>query len=178
VRAIVPDLESPHPLGFTLPAIYQEDDLAQRFCSALDEVLAPVFNTLDCFDAYLDPMTTPEDFLDWLASWVGLALDENWPVGRRRQLIDQAGEMFSRRGTAEGLKATIKLYVDADVEVTDSGGTVWSPAPGSAPPGQPEARVTVRVRPARGGVDERRIANLVASVIPAHVVADVEVVAT
>jgi phage tail-like protein len=175
MRGLIPGLENPHPLGLTLPAIYQEDDLAQRFCSALDDVLAPVLSTLDCFDAYLDPKTTPDDFLEWLAGWVGLVLDENWPVERRRQLIAEAGELFSRRGTARGLHDMLRLYVDAEVEIVENGGAVWSAAPNGEAPGGPEPRVTVRVRVPNGEAHTERIAGLVGSVMPAHIVHEVEV---
>ncbi|MGH9198184.1 MAG: phage tail protein, partial [Acidimicrobiia bacterium] len=77
MRESAPDLETPYPLGQTLPAIFQEDDFALRFVSAFDRVLAPVISTLDNVSAYLDPKIAPPDFVEWLAGWVGLALDEN-----------------------------------------------------------------------------------------------------
>ena len=45
--------------------------------TGLDQVLAPVFSTLDGLEAYVDPGTAPSDFLDWLASWVGIELDQH-----------------------------------------------------------------------------------------------------
>jgi len=39
-RGLVRALISPHPLGETLPALYQEDDFTQRFVSAFDAALA------------------------------------------------------------------------------------------------------------------------------------------
>ena len=41
VRGLVDGLASPHPIGALLPALYQEDEFAQRFTSGLDDVLAP-----------------------------------------------------------------------------------------------------------------------------------------
>jgi phage tail-like protein len=176
VRALIPDLESPHPLGHTLPAIYHEDDLAQRFLSALDDVVAPVFNTIDCFPAYLDPRTTPPDFLPWLASWIGLALDERWPVERKRRMIERAGDLFSRRGTAGGLRELIGVFTGAEVEVEETGECTWSASPGAEPPGSSPPRVTVRVRTtADQPVDQQRIERLVADATPAHIIAEVEV---
>ncbi len=77
-RGLIPGLVSPHPLGPALPALFQEDDFAQRFVSAFDDVLAPIFSAMDNGDAYLDPYLTPEDFLEWMSSWVGIELNENW----------------------------------------------------------------------------------------------------
>ncbi|MGW2874684.1 hypothetical protein ACWDCZ_41715, partial [Kitasatospora sp. NPDC001225] len=66
-RAAVPGLPSPHPIGELLPALFAEDDFAQRFTAGLDTVLAPVFATLDNLPAYFQPGLAPADFLDWLA---------------------------------------------------------------------------------------------------------------
>ena len=57
-------LLSPRPLGETLPSVYLTDFFAQQLCAAFDELLAPIFATLDCFPAFLDPSTTPKDMLD------------------------------------------------------------------------------------------------------------------
>ncbi len=61
MRGLVLKLETPHPLGSSLPGIYQQDTFAQRLTSAFDDALAPIFSTLDNFDAYLDPLLAPED---------------------------------------------------------------------------------------------------------------------
>jgi phage tail-like protein len=90
MRAAVPGLGHPHPLGLSLPALFQEDDFAQRLCAALDEVTAPVISTLDCIDAYFDPFLAPDDFLAWLSGWVAVALDEAWTEERRRLLVSTA----------------------------------------------------------------------------------------
>ncbi|TME80972.1 MAG: hypothetical protein E6I47_08350, partial [Chloroflexi bacterium] len=83
-RGLVRALISPHPLADALPALFQEDGFTQRFMSAFDAALAPVFATLDNLPTYFDPWLTPPDFLEWLGSWFGLALDDSWSVERRR----------------------------------------------------------------------------------------------
>src|SRR2546423_5855070 len=96
------DPDQSAPLANTLPALFQEDDFTQRFISAFDAALAPVFATLDNLPAYLDPWLAPEDFLEWLASWFGMALDESWSLERRRGL-GAKDFVFSRvRGAAAG----------------------------------------------------------------------------
>ena len=76
-RADVPGLTSPHPFGLMLPGVYHGDAYTQAFCEALDTVLAPVLLTLDSIPAYFDPDLAPADFVEWLATWVGLEIDEN-----------------------------------------------------------------------------------------------------
>jgi phage tail-like protein len=165
-------------LGDALPAIFQEDAVVMRLVSALDEVLAPAINSLDNFPAYLDPALTPDDFLDWLAGWVGVLLDETWPIERRRAFVAVAGELYRTRGTAEGLAAQIRLFTAGDVDVSESGGSAWSSSPGAAVPGTPDFSLVVRVKPpAKVPVDPARLEALVAAAKPAHVVHRVEIVA-
>jgi phage tail-like protein len=175
-RAAIPALISPHPLGGFLPALYQEDDFAQSFTSGLDAVLAPIFSSLDNLEAYLDPGLAPEDFLDWLGGWVGLVVDETWPLDRRRAFISRAHELYRIRGTAKGLAAHVELFSGGQVEIEEPGGASWSATTGSAPPGSTGFNVVVRVRvddPAT--VDQTRLNALVAAAKPAHLTHRVEV---
>jgi predicted component of type VI protein secretion system len=48
--------------------------------------------------------------LGGLAGWLGLSLQNNWPVRKRRELVRQAHKLFDLRGTPEGLKLMIELY--------------------------------------------------------------------
>ncbi len=177
MRALVPGLPSPHPLGPTLPAIYQDDDMVQRLLDGLDAVIAPVYSTLDNFDTYLDPALTPEDFLDWLAGWVGMAIDQRWDEARRRTAVARAVELYRMRGTAAGLAAQVEIQTGGKVEIGENGGTAWSVDPGGAMPGSPEPLVVVRVTvPDPKVVDAARLDALVASAKPAHVLHRIELV--
>ena len=176
MRGLLPGLETPHPLGSGLPAIYQEDELGQRFLSALDEVLAPVLATLDNLAAYLDPRLAPVDFLGWLAGWVGLVLDENWPAERQRAAVAGAAELYRWRGTARGLAAQVALSTGVQPEIEESGATAWSATPGADIPGDTTRHVTVRVRlDVPSEVDLSRLDALVAVVTPADVTHWIEV---
>jgi phage tail-like protein len=174
-RAYVAGLTSPHPLGERLPAMYLEDSFVQRLAAALDDVLAPVFASLDNLDAYLDPGLAPEDFLQWLGGWVGLALDESWPVERRRAVLAEAAGLYRVRGTARGLTAYLRLLTGAEVEVDETGGTAYSTTADAAPPGSPNFAMVVRLRAPEGReLDPARIEALVAAAKPAHVVHRIE----
>ncbi len=178
-RGDLAGLTSPHPLGALLPAVYLDDSLAQRFTEGLDEVLAPVFLTLDNLAAYFDPRLAPADFLSWVARWVGVELDETWPEARRRAVVAAAVVAHRRRGTRLGLAEHVRLVTGADVEVTESGGAAWSATPGAAAPGTEPARVSVRVVAADpAAVDRARLDRAVRENCPAHVTYAVEVVAT
>ncbi|MFI8519483.1 phage tail protein [Streptomyces sp. NPDC085481] len=175
-RAAVPGLPSRHPIGEQLPALYADDDFAQRFTAGLDTVLAPVFTTLDNLPAYLDPRVTPADFLSWLASWVGGVDDPRWPLALRREAVARAVELHRRRGTRRGLVEALHLVLGVRADVSGDGGATWSDTPGAEPPPPPADEVLVRVWPDREGpVDADRVRALVRTLCPVHTVCRVEV---
>lgn len=179
MRGTVLDLDTPVPFGPMLPAVYQEDDFTMRFVRGLDEVLAPVPTTLDCIVEYFDPALTPPDFLEWLASWVGIEIDEAWATERRRAAVATAVEMYRMRGTVSGLRANVEVLSGGQVEITDSGGVAYSTKPMGDLPGQDSPRLAVRVTlPAPVENPDRMtraIDSIVATAKPAHVVHRVEV---
>lgn len=179
MRAAIPDLPTPHPLGYALPAVYQDDDFTMRFVAAFDHVVAPILMTLDNLDAYLDPALTPPDFLPWLSGWVGLDPDRNWSVPQQRRLIARAVDLWQWRGTRRGLLALVTAFAGVDpdaVEIRDSGGVDWSQAPVSPVPGSPSPTVRVRVTvDDPDEVDRDRLERLVATAVPAETEATVEV---
>jgi phage tail-like protein len=77
----------------------------------------------------LEPCSTPDECLPWLASFVGLTLDERWaaapgacgrpPADARRRIIREAVWLFRYRGTVPGLKRFIELYVGTPVIVIE-----------------------------------------------------------
>ncbi|HTW06344.1 MAG TPA: phage tail protein [Acidimicrobiales bacterium] len=179
-RGLMRGTATPHPLERLLPGPFLDDDeepsgrkrdsFARRFCAGLDGVLAPVPVTLDCLDAYFDPRLAPLDFLEWLAGWFGVTLDQNWSEPQRRALVRHAGELYRWQGTRRGIAEHIRLYAGVEPEVTDSGAGTWSAEAGGALPGSDacELHVTVTVS-ADSELDERRLDALVAAAKPAHV---------
>lgn len=163
-------------IGEMLPAMFHDDEMAQRWCDGLDEVIAPVPATLDNFWAYLDPALAPVDFVEWLAGWVGLELDQTWDEQRRRELVAQAHRLYDFRGTAGGLADLIELYTGVRPEVIDGGGVVWSPTPDAAMPGNAEAELVVRLEVSDvDSIDRERLENMVEMSKPAHVVHRIEI---
>lgn len=177
-RGALDGLRSAHPLGRALPAVYADDDLAQRFVTGLDAMLAPVFTVLDCLEAYFDPALAPADFVDWLADWVGAELGGGEPVEVRRHAVATATALHRRRGTRQGLAEAVRLCFGVAPSITESGGAAWSPRPLGPFPGVPRAALHVTVRlpdPAPG--DRHRLAAVVAAARPAHLPFTTEVLA-
>jgi phage tail-like protein len=177
-----------HPLFEELPSLFQgpddplrpdEPSFLRRFLSALDDQLAPIFCTLNNLDAYLDPELTPTDFLDWLAGWVGVALDENWPLDRRRALIARAVSLYRRRGTVRGLAEEVEMFTGVAPEIVEPGGVAVSNTPEGTLPGTVGSGFVVRIKVADPSeLDLPRLDALVEGAKPAHLTAEVEVVST
>jgi phage tail-like protein len=168
-------LTSPRPLGTLLPAVFQEDPLAMRLTSAFDDVLAPVIATLDCLYCYVDPELAPADFVAWLASWVGIEVDETWSAERLRAAVARAVSLYRTRGTPAGLLDELETLTGARVEVADSGGVSTSREPREPPDAAPP-HVTVRVTAGGEPLETTRIDELVAAAKPAYASHRVEII--
>ena len=105
-----------------LPAVWSAEptsaDFLARLMSLYDELRADSLTPLEELAGLIDPMATPaaepgafgDDFLDWLAGWIGLMLDRNWSVARRRALVAEAPKLFRIKGTLAGLSRHIEIY--------------------------------------------------------------------
>jgi phage tail-like protein len=126
-------------------------------------VLAPIEQVVDSFDLYLGPRTAPAFFLDQLAGWLGLTLDEKWPVEKRRAVMAEAAELYRRRGTRWGLARHLQLYLDIEPEILE-----------------PEDRpyhfaVVLRVPPSRP-VDRTAVERIIEANKPAHTTYELRIV--
>ncbi|HEY7042971.1 MAG TPA: phage tail protein [Nocardioidaceae bacterium] len=187
MRGAIDGLVSPHPIGETLPSMYQGDPFTRDVCDALDDVLAPTLCTLDNLAAYLDLSTAPEDLLPWLAGWIGMSLDRGQQPERQRELLRAAGRLQGWQGTARGIELAIEAVLGMRTEVLESGGAIWSLDPNDPVPGEPVPSIVVRVfvgdehqhAPDVGQqVDEGRLNAVIEAIKPVHVRHRLQVVTT
>ena len=54
-------------------------DFLERFLSLYESIFYDLEIDLSTVTRYFDADTTSPGFLKWLASWVNIAIDENWP---------------------------------------------------------------------------------------------------
>lgn len=106
-----------------LPGIYQTDFMG-RFLAIFESIHMPIAWTIDAFDLFLDPDTSPNGFLPWLGSWYGLTFDDSWSEDQRRLLIREAHAIFARRGTRWALSRVLEIYTGKQPEITDTGESV------------------------------------------------------
>jgi Phage tail protein (Tail_P2_I) len=67
-----------------------------------------------------DPWGAPAELLGWLASLIGLTLDQRWPEAARRAVLAEAICLFRRRGTVPGLKSLLELYLQSPVIIVEA----------------------------------------------------------
>jgi phage tail-like protein len=112
----------------SLPAGYRtrdEDQFLYRMVSLFGDELAALEDKVDGIHDRLSPGRAPEEFLPWLSSWVALALDETWPVEKRRRLIREALELYRWRGTIRGLRGFVEIYTGLTPEIVEPFKTCW-----------------------------------------------------
>lgn len=107
-----------------LPALYQKDPASrsflERFLSLFESIFAEYDFSIEHLTRFFDAIGTPAEFLPWLASWLSLMVDENWPDKKKRLFIQKAPELYKKRGTRVGLEETLDLYLgggDGSAEV-------------------------------------------------------------
>lgn len=149
-----------------LPAIYQEEEFLGHFLMIFEEALSPVEQILENIHLYFDPMMAPEGFLPWLAAWIDLVLDENWPIQKRRQLIKAGVELYRWRGTKRGLWEYLKIYTGVDPEIIEH----FDEKDG----GPYHFTVVIRV-PEPKPLDERLVRRVIYAEKPAHTTYDLKI---
>ncbi|MDX8031395.1 phage tail protein I [Lentzea sp. BCCO 10_0856] len=117
VRAVRVEKAAPHLID-KLPAVYSAEPRAAAFLDRYLTMLAgPLFDVEAAAEerhVLLDPSATPAELLPWLASLVGLVLDDRWPEPARRELIARAVPLFRARGTAGALREMIKILLGVE----------------------------------------------------------------
>jgi len=113
-----------------LPAVYREEAAAGAFLERLlanpEGINTEIEGRIAGVSTLFDARSAPPEALDWLGSWLGIALDPLWPTlhrsdsattpDRRRLLIRFATRLYERRGTADGLLFSLHLLLEPCLE--------------------------------------------------------------
>jgi phage tail-like protein len=115
-----------------LPRTYSRDaalaGFLDRYLALPDGFLQEVDGRSESRHALLHPEAVPDQLLAWLASFMGLVLDDRWgraprPGGHRadarRAIIAAVAELWRSRGTVPGLRRFLELYVGVPVTIVE-----------------------------------------------------------
>ncbi len=99
-----------------LPAVYREDPVSasfvERFLANFEGTYTETEDRIASVESFFDSRTAPPEALDWLASWLGAALSDDWEVSRRRLFIRHAMDLYRQRGTIQGLVRAIRVATE------------------------------------------------------------------
>ena len=123
VRAVRVEVPG-HDLLRRLPRTYRRDPTSaaflQRYLAMVDAVLHEMEVRADARDVLHNPHGTPAEALPWLASLIGLTLDDRWSEAARRQLVAEALCLFRYRGTTAALCRLLWLYLGVEVQLLEA----------------------------------------------------------
>lgn len=87
--------------------------------SVEDNITGGISGTIDILHEYFHPDTAPDDFLDWLSTWMGLVLREDWDTGVKKKIIRNIIPLYRLRGTRRGIEEILRAYTGSEVEVKE-----------------------------------------------------------
>ncbi|MFL5256251.1 MAG: phage tail protein [Rhodopila sp.] len=127
------EIEFPRiPLRRYLPAAFAQDpvtgEFADRFLALFDQAFRSVERQIDNEAALFDPRSTRPDMLTWLASWVGLRFPGGATTAEQRRLLRAVPQLYAKRGTVEGLRQLLVLYLDLNRGACEPRPCRWGPA--------------------------------------------------
>jgi phage tail-like protein len=96
-----------------LPAIYREPgcgDFLRRFLALFESFFEEQEAAIAALVRFFDPYAAPARHLPWLASWLALELDQDWPESLQRGAVAKAFERSARRGTPAGLRESLLAF--------------------------------------------------------------------
>lgn len=96
-----------------LPEVYADDEFGflDRFLSVFETVFTEIDGEIDDLTKWVDPQAVPSESLPWLADWLAVDLDEGWPETAQRELVARAPDLYRKRGTKQGLRDLLSLYL-------------------------------------------------------------------
>jgi phage tail-like protein len=107
-----------------LPAVYQQDkpsrEFLERFLSLFETAFGELEGIIERVPELFDPGRTPAAFLDWLAQWLDLGVEEDWPEDVKRRLLASASRLYQRKGTAAGLVEFVEILTGRRPTILES----------------------------------------------------------
>jgi phage tail-like protein len=124
----VPSLRLEYPrnsyLRF-LPAVYSADpgsaDFLARFLAIAQTSFEDIEAGLAGVPALFEPLAVPDAFVNYLAGWLNVPVEDTWTSQQKRLLIDATRGYFRQRGTPAGIRAHVAAYLRSMTGITPSG---------------------------------------------------------
>ena len=97
-----------------LPEVYdrepENDTFLERYLSIFQTLYDHLSREIDEIPRRLDTEATDIQTLKWMAQWLGIQNVQLWTPEQLRYLVNHGIDLYSRRGTKEGIRDFIELY--------------------------------------------------------------------
>ncbi len=108
-----------------LPQLFQEsttgdNQLLHEFMWIFQQMHDQISGVIDRVPELFRPLDTDERFLPWLASWIALHLETDWPVEKKRRWLRKAPALYSIRGTRLAMLELLEMYVGVRPEIVEN----------------------------------------------------------
>lgn len=107
-----------------LPEIYQENpesaEFLERFLSIYESYMSDMEEQIDHMHILMDPNLNSGDTLRWLGTWLGFEFDDSWHDDQVRQMIRMAAKLYKIKGTANGIKLLLEIYLHEKPYIIES----------------------------------------------------------
>jgi len=109
----------------------REDNAAAKKTTGLEQCIKQYINCLDPGLTPVEEVSYPDpgpetildsSFLTYLAQWVALVFDQDWPLGKKRQWLQKIVPLYKKRGTISGLLEYLNMFVGKQVEIEEPSG--------------------------------------------------------
>lgn len=101
-----------------LPELYEASD-TEHFLEHFLAIFQSSFDDMNLeikrIPYRLDVETTDSEYLDFLCEWIGVTKSQMWPEEKKRALLAQAADLYKMRGTREGMRKLLSLYLGDEV---------------------------------------------------------------
>ena len=96
-----------------LPAVFGADDQSRWFLERFLSIFQAPWDELETriarFSRFLDPKSTPDEFLPFLAQWLGLRFGHGWTAAARRRLLEMTPASAPIRGSVAALQRFLRV---------------------------------------------------------------------
>ena len=109
-----------------LPSIFQsagtgtDPDFVRRLLWVFHHFFDDLNRKVDGIHRQFSPDTADEEFLPWLAQWIAVTLDADWPARKKRRMLRSAARLYNRRGTAPAIRRLLQIFTEVEPEIVEN----------------------------------------------------------
>jgi phage tail-like protein len=108
-----------------LPQLFQNgadggNQLLHEYLWIFEQLHDRIVGQIDRVPQLFRPLDTEPHFLHWLASWIALQLETDWPEEKKRHWLRYAPALYSIRGTRPALQALLEMYTGVRPEILEN----------------------------------------------------------